>query len=504
MDNIMINLLNSKNKINNNAVIKCINMINNKLGENVFFNIIKNIKKQELYPSKFHGLYHSEKVCFFATCLSIMEDLNDVDLQIIIDAALYHDIGRQNDHEDDLHGFISSNKIEMVVENNIIYKDEENLNILKAIIDGHSRKEKYKEITAEDHDVTDYTRYSKLYDILKDADALDRTRFNVQDSAYLDTQFLRFENSKLLVEVAKSLNEYYKNIIQNNLIDSLNLESSDSKNIGCLHGIGFDIFKLLNILQYGILSSNELSKNQILNSRNFLGNNQQFWISVVDEYMLKDNSSGYSKFIKDGISLYCFVPKLIDGITTNIRSSVNDSGLPTKSKEHADEKFVYNKIPPENIYAILIPKARINDTVDKLNFMNCNMRYSIVLGKVNYYSSKIKKYFNFDVDREEVDNILNKYEEITNQYTADKSTIDDYYKTLDDLICEINKCIQKWIKDAILNMYKKDLSLSEIVDLILTNLRIDYKKLNSGDELLYCVDLTKKLDNETTKENVKK
>ena len=87
-------------------------------------------------------------------------------ISIITDAALYHDIGRINDYEDSLHGYCSANRIDTVVKHPI-YKDIENLNILKAIMDGHSVSDERRDRFIDDYEITDVERYYKLYDILK-------------------------------------------------------------------------------------------------------------------------------------------------------------------------------------------------------------------------------------------------------------------------------------------------------------------------------------------------
>ena len=67
--------------------------------------ILKNIKINKLYHSQIHGLFHSEKVTLFAFLIAKHLNLNPVDFQIIMDAAMYHDIKRQNDLEDKKKAF---------------------------------------------------------------------------------------------------------------------------------------------------------------------------------------------------------------------------------------------------------------------------------------------------------------------------------------------------------------------------------------------------------------
>ena len=77
--------------------------------------ILSNLKVEKLYHSKIHGEYHSEKVSLFAFILANEYHLDEVDKQIIIDAALYHDIGRMNDLNECFHGLASANRIGFLI-----------------------------------------------------------------------------------------------------------------------------------------------------------------------------------------------------------------------------------------------------------------------------------------------------------------------------------------------------------------------------------------------------
>ena len=77
--------------------------------------VVKNIQKNYLYSSHFHGLYHSEKVLLFALVIAKSLDLNELEKEILIDAAIYHDCGRGDDNEDTIHGYSSAIKIGKIV-----------------------------------------------------------------------------------------------------------------------------------------------------------------------------------------------------------------------------------------------------------------------------------------------------------------------------------------------------------------------------------------------------
>src|SRR5574344_2771586 len=62
--------------------------------------INNNIKKEQLYHFEYHGLHHSQKVMIFAYLIGKHENINNEDMKILIDAAIYHDIGRVNEFEE--------------------------------------------------------------------------------------------------------------------------------------------------------------------------------------------------------------------------------------------------------------------------------------------------------------------------------------------------------------------------------------------------------------------
>ena len=70
-----------------------------------------------------------------------MQNVNDIDREIIMDAAKYHDIGRQNNYTDDFHGYVGANKIGNIVGYKAIYQNVDNLNLLKMVIDFHASKD---------------------------------------------------------------------------------------------------------------------------------------------------------------------------------------------------------------------------------------------------------------------------------------------------------------------------------------------------------------------------
>lgn len=179
---------------------------------NCFIDSIIHINEPLLYNSRIHGINHSEKVLLFATLIALREKLNDDDMQIITDAAKYHDIGRTTDFDEKGHGLASANKVETII-NGDIYKDITNLNMLKAIIEIHSIDDEHESYIFNKYKLGDLKHFKKMYSILKDADALDRKRFCKVHPADLNPKYLRLDISKGLLATSEQINNIYYNLI---------------------------------------------------------------------------------------------------------------------------------------------------------------------------------------------------------------------------------------------------------------------------------------------------
>ena len=142
-----------------------------------------------------HGKLHTARVLFLA--LAIIQAgkvrLNRAELSQLTNAIVFHDIGRKNDRVDDGHGKASQE----IYEKNAGSSADPTVCFL---IEYHCLDDKLAE---EYLKTTDTIRARKrtwfLYQILKDADALDRVRFGIYD---LDVNQLRLPISHKLVPLA--------------------------------------------------------------------------------------------------------------------------------------------------------------------------------------------------------------------------------------------------------------------------------------------------------------
>ncbi len=175
---------------------------------------IQRLYKQSKNPHAYHEASHTWRVLLLAEYLyhnlvmdkygfenediryTVMEDMNK-----LITAITYHDIGRRNDMVDDMHGKLGCE---------VFKKDKGNDDIIEYLITFHCLDDEiarnYLDEMAKDKGEEYKDRVWKLYCILKDADALDRVRFGMGEDG-LDIKYLREELPKRLIPMAYKLQE---------------------------------------------------------------------------------------------------------------------------------------------------------------------------------------------------------------------------------------------------------------------------------------------------------
>lgn len=171
----------------------------------VFQEVIKDIKEQFFLDDRTHGLLHNERVAIYACIIGINEGLSADELRMVLEASLYHDIGRGFGNNN--HGRVTAQLIDKNREYIFPNYNDNQISIIKALCNGHSvDDDKYEEI-AEEYGIRDVDNFKKLLDVVKDADAIDRVRLKRNGS--LDESFLRTSTSKSYIDFAKELvNEY--------------------------------------------------------------------------------------------------------------------------------------------------------------------------------------------------------------------------------------------------------------------------------------------------------
>lgn len=467
----------------------------------IFINTkLSSIRTIDLYKSEFHGLFHSQKVMIFAYLISKKLQLNDKLLKIILDAAMYHDIGRINDFEESTHGLVSARKFDRFFLNDDFYNDVNNLSLLKSITDGHSREDTVMNEVFCTYELNDelYDEYVMLYKILKDSDALDRARFSKNSSATLKNSFLRYDFSKELIDFTFWINDMYKKIVDEIYFNKNMTEYLSTPKINaCIHGIGFDFSKLESILDSGILSTTAALNKGIELSRNFQGNNCNPWISVIDSKDVSKQGQAYKLFVESSICLYSFVRGYKEGIDS--KSKAFSNSLPAKSPYYSDEKFVMYEIPPEDIYCILLPSIAEKLKLKDLNYFCCSSGYNIITDRVKHYHEYLKLVTGMVFNTKIVDGLVHKLKNIEIDY--ENQTIDFqrqnrecFVTKTEELVKSINVEVANWISIA----FKCYFSLSEfeeptlymVVEDILKRKAIDFSVMKDDNcEYIFKVNL---------------
>lgn len=465
-------------------------------------NILKineGIDRTKLCINYYNGLHHSQKVMMFAYILGKKENLNEEDMKILLDAAMYHDIGKINDIEDSFHGYSSSLKLENKLTDDF-YKDSNNLKILLAVINAHSRTEKEIQLAFDDYEIDnrEYERYKTILTILKDANFLDRLRDPKSTSSFIKEKYLKLESSKKLINLALDVNVIFRHYIDElNYNKYLRKYSNSQKNNVCFHGIGWDFVKLESILDSGLVSQYVANKNNFTLSRNYNGNNSNMWISVVDSKDIAKDGECLKLFIDGNITLVSFVGDYCLGVDKKNTPEARDNGLPINSGLYNDECFVFGQIPGEDIYAIILPKDSLNKEIKLLNFLNCSNNYEIIENRTLNYVNYLNKFYNVEIDLTNFYKLLNSLKNSEIEFSKlddnnQKKIKDEFFETTNILVSKINELIQSWM-NGILKLYfnvDRDILVSDLIIDIFNRHNIDCQKLD-GEEIIYCINKQK-------------
>ena len=178
----------------------------------IFKEVMNNVKNEYFIEDNIHGLSHNERVAILAMFIAIKEGLADEDLKIVLKSAIYHDIGRKTNEKN--HGKASADLL-------LEHKDEiapefdaVDLNVVRFLCESHTIDDREKSVLdknmLEKYSLVESPTLVKMTKILKDADALDRVRLT--RFGKIDTDYLRTDSAKEMVQIAKDLFTEYRNI----------------------------------------------------------------------------------------------------------------------------------------------------------------------------------------------------------------------------------------------------------------------------------------------------
>lgn len=164
---------------------------------------IRDMKMSRIYSSSIagHGEEHIEDVIFNAMYIAENKNFSKVEKKILVEAAKYHDAGKGV--EGRLHGIQGAENAKDYLSG---FSDDD-VAIIQAIIEYHSIPDSYIQLNEifDKYNVApaDRDMAEKLANVLKDADALDRSRY----PGNLDEKYLRTDIAKTLVKAFHQLQE---------------------------------------------------------------------------------------------------------------------------------------------------------------------------------------------------------------------------------------------------------------------------------------------------------
>ena len=168
--------------------------------KNKYSETIKDMTSKKLYDGvsmALHDYQHVENVIKYSMYMGKELNLSDIEMEILTDCAEYHDSGLKYAGHNG-HAKVSAKILEQQLLNKKY--DENTIKLMKAIVEYHEIDDKDFNLITTKYQLTKEEEkiVTKLGTILKDADAIDRTRF----PGNLDVGYLRNDIAKQLVKSA--------------------------------------------------------------------------------------------------------------------------------------------------------------------------------------------------------------------------------------------------------------------------------------------------------------
>lgn len=203
------------------------NITTSKVGEYIR-NKFEQIDKEPIIKEGIHGINHNNRVALLATMIAEKESIftDDIDNRkkdLLLSAVYYHDIGRKKGAIVDNIGPHAKNSAKKINSINLSYVNgkeysEKDRRVLQAIIEAHEEKDSNINKICEKYqiDKEDLQLAQTLTTFLKDADALDRVRVDINTPmayvANINIDSLRTSASKQMIDLSYQLEELSKKV----------------------------------------------------------------------------------------------------------------------------------------------------------------------------------------------------------------------------------------------------------------------------------------------------
>ena len=212
------------------------------MNDSAFQRILDRISNGDLYKSQFfissfqHNIYHIQRVMLFSQIIAQNEGIGEKDLILLLLAAALHDSGKTKDRKDLAHGENSAKVAREYLQNNINNISEEDIKNIQIAIEYHTVQEKGKinlkelETLCKKYNVSmaNLERIKRISSILKDADALDRTRFDKESTLKMDSLRTCTAQNEFLIDFARKVNQEFALVILNSNYKYNNLINKDT------------------------------------------------------------------------------------------------------------------------------------------------------------------------------------------------------------------------------------------------------------------------------------
>ena len=160
-----------------------------------------------------HDIKHIERVLMYVKMIINKMDNPNINEELLLLAALYHDVGKTHGASSKDHGIVGASYFKKMMQGKIDSKD---INTACLLIYQHADEADTISFDDSEYTIEEKNSIQLMSDILKDADALDRNRLNYPPPiGECDPKKLRTEEAKDLLPITGELyEEYNKEIIK--------------------------------------------------------------------------------------------------------------------------------------------------------------------------------------------------------------------------------------------------------------------------------------------------
>ena len=361
----------------------------NNLREKITF-IQSDIEKEKLNLGMYvHGQRHAGNVVLFSGLIGQQLGLNERGMNLLLISAKYHDCGRDKDGNYE-HARQSA---EQATSKLLETMSHEEIAIIKTIIEFHEIDRTIENVdeiftniaTANGIQESQIQDIRAIAEILKDADALDRTRFEKQ-GARTNVDFLHYPQAKQLLKYSAQLAEtqaiadlqhfmtddeihmqleqdtpqnalkYIRNRLNQKIKHSLEpmYEIDLDASPYFIHGMGYNLPKFLSIVETGILTQQDADKQSVEQDR--LAHSSEYTTISAFDGTVDPNSKVYRAWGVDGIVFV--VDKNLHGKELLDKKRFHEKYTESDRDKFDEFQLQTESVHPSAIVGVMIPERR--------------------------------------------------------------------------------------------------------------------------------------------------